>query len=1528
MKTISSMKRWIKWTVGILLFPIALFLILLILLYIPQIQNFVKDKTFSYLNETTGLDVSVERIRLSFPLSLVIDNVKASSEGEILLDVNKFVADIQFMPILKGQIEVDGIQLVDAVVNTKDMIPGLGISGNVGNFYLQSHGVDLKKEEVILDDVVLENSSVALCLADTSASDTSSTPVNWKIKIKKVDVGNVGFSMKMPLDTLDMRTYLEKAVIRNGDIDLGNEKYELEHFELNGASFGLATASDTSSVVFNPLDMMFSEIEIRLDSVRYGYRQLNAILGNLALKEKSGFEIVSGTGNFHADNENIYASNIVLGTRESSFLIEGEAGWTLLDSVPYGKLRLDADLKVAPGDAEYFIGKLHKDIPRKPILVKMGLGGTLDNMELSELSLKWDKIIDFNANGSFNNILDSLSRSAQIGMEMHTGNLGFAEKVFNLTEAGVRIPSGMKLQSEVKYKNNVCDAFLDLKESNSSLSVLAKYGIADDSYKIGIDISSMDVSHFYAIDSLSPITMSLNVKGKGFDLYNKKTNAIIKGNIEQLAYADYDLSGTNINGNFSENNGNIKIRTKNDWLKSVIALGLNTGKHESSLKLTANIKDIALQKLAGTSYPFNMAVNFDVDFTTDMKKMGTVIGRIGDVALKMDGKTVTPKDITFDAYTNVGTSEFSVNAGDMFMTVNGDRGATELVEVLGEFSDRLSQQLVEHSLDYYELKNYLPDLYFELTAKNDNPFSNYLKMMNVNIDNTRLRLSCNPNTGVAGDFLLKDIKVDSIQLDSAYLWLVQDTTGIRYKMIAVNNSKLNEYISNTIVSGEITGQYASILLDMFNPQGEKGLYLGCRSDFLNEGIKLSFFPEYPSFLFRRFSLNDNNYVMLRDSMDIDADLKFMDENGTGLSFVSSYNKRGNKKLTASLSGIGLAEIRSLVPSLIPDIEGVLSASLSYTKLKRTFSLSSNIDVDKFVYEKKPVADLSLVLNYLPLEDETQMVMAKFVVNDNDAAVVRGKFRPGENREFIYNMDLTEFPLSLANSFVPDNMINLEGTANGTFKMTGSFAKPVFNGEMTFNETSLFIPMAGAKFRFDNTPLTITDSKLKFNRFSLFTRTDNPFDIDGTVDFSDFSNMKMNMRFNTSNYELLNAKKSKESLVYGKAYIDANVMVNGPVSGLKVRGDVRLLGNTNLSYILKESSLTVQDRLGETVTFVNLNDTASTKKKEVEQVVITGMDVLLNASVDPTAKVNIYLSESGDNKVEVAGGGDLSMGYSPQGDLSLTGRYTFSGGKISYSLPMVTIADFSVKEGGFIQWTGNPMNPSMNLTAVKRVRTDVPNSDGEGSRKTNFDVSVNISNTLEDLGLSFGIDAPEDAEVQNELTAMGEDERVKNALFMMAFNSYLGNGANFNVNNALNSLMQREISSVAGKVQAVDLSLGMENPNGDEGFENMDISYKISKRFWNDRFSISLGGKISTRSNAAESNKESFIDNISVDYRLDNSGTRYVKLFHNKNYESILEGEITETGIGIVLRKKMMKLSELFVFKRNKNKTVAEDDKKK
>ena len=115
-----------------------------------------------------------------------------------------------------------------------------------------------------------------------------------------------------------------------------------------------------------------------------------------------------------------------------------------------------------------------------------------------------------------------------------------------------------------------------------------------------------------------------------------------------------------------------------------------------------------------------------------------------------------------------------------------------------------------------------------------------------------------------------------------------------------------------------------------------------------------------------------------------------------------------------------------------------------------------------------------------------------------------------------------------------------------------------------------------------------------------------------------------------------------------------------------------------------------------------------------------------------------------------------------------------------------------------------------------------------------------------------------------------------------------------------------------------ISVGIEDrTNAETGDTQKDFSFRYSQRFFNDRVQIVIGGKVSTGANATN-DAESFIDNISLEYRLDRTGTRYVRAFYNKNYESILDGEITETGVGLVLRRKMDRLGELFLFKK-KNK---------
>lgn len=136
-----------------------------------------------------------------------------------------------------------------------------------------------------------------------------------------------------------------------------------------------------------------------------------------------------------------------------------------------------------------------------------------------------------------------------------------------------------------------------------------------------------------------------------------------------------------------------------------------------------------------------------------------------------------------------------------------------------------------------------------------------------------------------------------------------------------------------------------------------------------------------------------------------------------------------------------------------------------------------------------------------------------------------------------------------------------------------------------------------------------------------------------------------------------------------------------------------------------------------------------------------------------------------------------------------------------------------------------------------------------------------------------------------------------------------------MNSALNSFLQSEINNIAGNaLQSIDLSFGMEDGTARDGSSTTDYSFRFAKRLWGNRVSIIIGGKVSTGANAENS---SFIDDISIEYRLDDSGTRYVKLFHEKTFDSLLDGEITETGGGIVLRKKMTRFGELFIFRSKK-----------
>ncbi|MDE5785909.1 MAG: translocation/assembly module TamB domain-containing protein, partial [Duncaniella sp.] len=92
------------------------------------------------------------------------------------------------------------------------------------------------------------------------------------------------------------------------------------------------------------------------------------------------------------------------------------------------------------------------------------------------------------------------------------------------------------------------------------------------------------------------------------------------------------------------------------------------------------------------------------------------------------------------------------------------------------------------------------------------------------------------------------------------------------------------------------------------------------------------------------------------------------------------------------------------------------------------------------------------------------------------------------------------------------------------------------------------------------------------------------------------------------------------------------------------------------------------------------------------------------------------------------------------------------------------------------------------------------------------------------------------------------------------------------------------------------------------------SYRVSKSLFNDRVKIIVGGNYSTDANADQNLSQNLINDISIEYLLNRTGSMYVRIFRHTGYESILEGEVTQTGVGFVFKRRLNSLRDLFARK--------------
>ena len=1533
------MKKVFKWIGIAVLTPILLFIILAVLLYLPPVQNWAVKKVTAIASEKTGMDITVGHVNLEWPLDLGIDDfrvIKANDSlpqiKDTIADIRKLVVDVQLLPLLNKRVVIDELSINHAKLNTNGFISDLRIKGELEELWLASKGIDLDEELVEVNGARLKDACLDIALSDTAAVDTTQSETKWKINADSLSIYRSALTLHLLGDTLNVGGYLGQVVAREAYIDLGTSTYQVASFDWHDGQMSYDNRWEPEIQGFDYNHIAVESIRLGLDSISYSPTGLSLYVRQTAAKEKCGLEITDLKGGLKLDStmNHIEIPAMVLKTLDSDVAAEVDMDFNAFDELDPGKMRLRLNAQLGKQDLMRFIGDMPQRFiqhyPNHPISIKGSLNGNVQQMEFTGLDISLPTAFHLTANGTAGNVTDMKTLKADVKLSAKTQDLSFATTLFDPKVMNdCRIPNGINLDGTLKANGPKYTANLTVREGSGTIrldgtatipqNAKGEMNIDAMSYDADIKVSNMNVHHFMPKDSIYLVSAAVTAKGYGTDIFSNHSYLTADATISQLQYGQWDLSGLTANANLRDGRGQVSLIGHNELFNGTIDIDalLSTRKMEATISADVTRADLFRLRLVDDSLTIGLCGHIDVN--SDMKQTHYVSGFLSDLFIQDEKNIYHPDDIGVLIKTSPDTTCLRVQSGDFIVKLDGSSGYERLISQSTALMDSAIAQYDQKIIDQPAIKRLLPTIKLHVESKHNNPIANLLRTSDIEFKELMIDLTTSPVTGINGNSYLYSLNYDSTRIDTIRLNLTQKGDRMTYQGQIRNNKKNPQFVFNALIDGHFHEHGVLAGLRYYDEKERLGVRVGATAEMENGGIRFRLMPERPTLGYKEFNLNKDNFIFLGSNKKIQAKVDLISDDNTGLKvYTENQDSTMLQDMTITLHHIDLGEITSVLPYL-PRMTGQLNGDFHILQdMNEHFSIASDMAVQNMTYESSPIGNISTELVYLKKEDDTHAVEARLMLDDEEFGLLNGTYQTPKSKNDEGAIDatftMTRLPLSLANGFVPDQIIGLDGYGEGSLTIKGSNLHPKVDGEIYLDSAHLVSIPYGVRMRFDNDPVRIVGSHLLLENFGLYAYNDQPLNLMGDIDFSDTERIMADIRMQARNLQIINSKQEAKSIAFGKAFINFVARLRGPLDEMNMRGRLDVLGSTDMTYMLLDSPLSTDNRLDELVKFTDFSDTT--------QIIVTrpmpsGITVDLTINVSEGTHVVCNLNAEQTNYVDLTGGGDLRMRYNSDG-INLTGRYTMTEGLMKYSLPIIPLKTFTIKQGSYVEFTGDPMNPKLNITATERVKATVDNDAG-GSRSVAFDCGVVITQTLNNMGVEFIIEAPESNDIAGELATMSTEERGKAAVAMLTTGMYLtSSNQNFSMNSALSTFLQSEINQLTGAaLKTIDVSVGIDNTMDATGTTYTDYSFKFAKRFMNNRLKVELGGKVASGANTDMGQKQSFFDNVSMEYRLNQNATQNVKIFYQQNVYDWLEGYTSMYGIGFIWRRKLQNFWDIFTF---------------
>lgn len=1552
----------VLWTaMAILLLPTAILLIL----YSQWGQDRLRTRLIQGLNDNGGIELRLDSLSLRFPLKLDLRGLAMIQQSDTLIAAGRAQVDVKLLPLLRGHVDISKLILNSAryQMGNADSLSMMVIRADSIN--LAPASVALASLSISADDGYIYRGAFSLASkVDTAVVKPDSVAAtDLSIRVRRVALRDFTFDMSIEGSIDSLGAHVGNGVVSAVDVRLLPQTVNIGSFigEQIDAAVILADSAQIAEAPVAPPSPPTLPWTVEIDSIAFsqsralytthgyvpepgldfGYIEVDSLdvsihdLYNQAIKlslplsvqgrERCGVWL-DATGTFAMDSTEMRFTDFIINTPYSGITADGVLGMGDLTTDPNLPLSLDVAAKIGIRDiksmfpiaAPYLAGVSDAT----PVTLGIGLDGTTSRLAISRANLKINNCLSLSASGR---LTDMFAKNGPNGNLSLSGNIidikSITKQIFE-PGSGMAIPP-MTLDGKVTMRYGDIDGTLDATTLGGKLAFSGNYQAREESYKLQLSTQDFPVNAFMTDLGVGRVTLTMDAEGNGFDLFSPATNAELHISAPAVQYEDYTYRALSLAATLHDGTAHVAADSHSrDLAASLRATGnLDGDSYDWNASIDGSHIDLQAIKMSETPAEVSFQLSATANASSDFHNL-EASALLSDLTYTEDTGAYTISNVKAVMHAADSLTNLTVTNRDFQAGVDFNCSLDSLLTTFSDFSALLDRQLLERRLNPDSLQMALPKFTMYASGGSDNFINDILAESRMRFKH--LQIDAANDSTLFLDSELLGLRAPTFALDSIRFDINQKHRTIDVRASVDNRPGTFDEIAHAAVDLTLNANKISVHGIQRDVHNVVGYDIGAQITQVDSTASLTFTTLTPIIAYKPWTINPDNYIDYNfPHRYIDANL-YMKSDKSSLSIYSASMPIGpmqglaHNDIMIDIGNVKIADWIQLNP-FSPPITGDLSA-----KMRVIWEGSDEIDADgvvnfdNFYYDKMRVGSFAtnvdvktntagmIRANANLLVDGVETVKLTGLLNDSTATA-----------PMDLDVDVMKFPLGVANPFLPADMAQLRGTLNGTMCLNGETDSLRLNGEVYFDNAAVKAAMTNTEYAISDVKIPVDASIVKFNNFGIQGTNDNPLLLNGTVDMRSFINPSWDLNLKANNMMLVNSKSAtKNAEIFGKAYINLSGSVVGSLRFTKIDADLTVLSGTNVTYLMNfaTSALSPMATNTDMVKFVNFNNPEEVVAADSISSAEMLMSIDANLTLQSGVTITVDLPTGARDKVQLQPQGTLNYTQAPLSDGRMTGRIVLNGGMARYTIPVIGgEKQFTIDQGSYVAFNGDIMNPTINLHAVDAVKANV-NIEGQNSRMVNFNVMLGVTGTLNTMDVKFDLDTNDDITIANELQSMSPEQRANQAMNMLLYNTYTGPGTKTSANNPLFSFLTSKVNNwAANNIKGVDLSFGINQfdaTNNGSTSTQMSYSYQVSKSLFNDRFKIVVGGNYSTDDNPEENLSQNLINDISFEYFLNAKQTMLLKLFRHTGFESILEGEVTQTGVGFVYRRKMGRLATI------------------